>query len=143
MAKCCISGRNAVRIYFTMSLLSVLLWIPFPELSYLFHLNSTILAFLFAVSENSVWGLYTILVWGLIFVSLYSIGFILAEKRQAFLLFIITSGLDLLISTFLVLCNIQSIHTREVILGILILHGIRYVYTIHCVAKERFSRKKS
>ena len=128
------SPKKAIRLYFIVSILSSLLWILFPGPSFLFHVNSTILAFLFAIGFENGWVLWAILIWILLFTVLICTSFIFAEKRKLFLPFIITVGVDFLMSLSLVLCIPSCYPSWEIYIG-LIIHGIHYLYTAFCIAK--------
>ena len=136
MLKCFLSGKKAVLVYFLVSVISVVVWIPWPTVSYFFRANSTILTFLTAASAEEKWGLYAALVWIVVFVCFFSTGCVLAVRRAVFLPFLVAAGLDWLISLCVLLCNVHTIRSMGAVFVGLILHGFHYGYTVFCAVRE-------
>ena len=135
-------AKNAVRCYYIITILSVLLWIPYPELSYLLHINSTILAFMSGIGSENVLLLLVAFAWMLIFVVLFVAGIVRAEKCEDYFLIIIVSGFDLLISLFFMLHKLYLIYVGGFIFIGFLLHTALYVVVVACVIKERHKRNR-
>ena len=134
-------AKKAVRYYYIITLLSLLLWIPFPELSYIFRINSPIFAFLFGVGSESALILLAAFVWILIFFGLFITGIVLAEKSNIYFPFVIISSVDLLISFFILLFRPHTADIGWPIFLGLLLHCLHYAFIVVCVCRERIGTR--
>ena len=133
--------RKAIRYYYIVTLLSFLLWIPFPELSYIFRINSPIFAFLFGAGSESALILLAAFIWILIFFGLFITGIVLAEKCNIYLPFVIISGVDLLISFFILLFRPHTAYIEWPMFVGFLLHSLHYAFIVVCVCRERIGTR--
>jgi hypothetical protein len=133
--------KKAVRYYYIVTLLSFLLWIPFPELSYIFRINSPIFAFLCGVGSESVLILLAAFIWILIFFGLFITGIVLAEKCNIYFPFVIICGVDLLISFFILLFRPHATYIEWPMFVGLLFHCLHYAAVLVRFRKERLAAR--
>ena len=134
--------RKAIRYYYIVTLLSILLYMPFPELSCMFRINSSFFVFLFVVAEfESGIILFAADLWAFIFFGLFITGIVLAEAEKYYYLITIISGIDLLISSFILLYRPHATYIEWPMFVGFLLHSLHYAFIVVCVCRERIGTR--
>lgn len=134
------NSRLPINVYMFATLLTIILWIPFPETCHFLGASSLIYAFLFAVGSNNSMIAVLALLWiPLLGVNLI-IWFVYAMKKHVSFPFIITVGSDLLISLLIIFSKVYSENYTD--LGITITgYVIRLTFFCWMVYEVRESNK--
>ena len=91
-----------ITIYFIMTIICILLWVPFHDLCHLAGAVSIIYSFLFAVGIHNQFFRYIALVWGPLLMLSLIISYIIAAKRRKYLPFLVVAGTDLTVLVLLI-----------------------------------------
>ena len=133
--------RKSIRSYYIVTLLSILLYMPFPALSCMLRINSSFFVYLFGTEcESGIVGLAAYL-WAFEFFGLFITGIVLAEVKNVYFVIITISGVDLLVSLTILLFrpHISDVGW-PVFVGVL-LHCLHYVAVLLCTRKERIAAR--
>ena len=134
--------RKMIRYYYIITVLSILLYMLFPQLSCIFRINSSFFVFLFVVAEfeSGIIALAAYL-WAFIFFGLFITGIVLAEAEGYYYVIVIISGVDLLISSFILLYRPHATYIEWPMFVGLLFHCLHYAAVLVRFRKERLAAR--
>ena len=135
MQKYSFNSIRIINLYVILTLLALLLWIPFPAIIHFMGASSLLYAFLFAVGVGKCWASYVAIAW----IPVFCVGLVfsccVARKYLKHIPFCIIAGLELIVTLFFILFKVVGGNNNQLVIMLLgfIVRIVCYVWMVCCV----------
>ena len=103
-------------IYLGLTVLGIILWLPFPEICHFIGASSIVYAFLFGAAYSKI--SFVALLWILFFVVNIVIWYIYGKKKNKYIYFFATVGLELLVSLVFICVKAFIANYTDIVIAI-------------------------
>lgn len=115
MTKIKFSAFDLIIAYIASVILGLILWFPFPAVADFVGASSLIYSFLYAMGMGASWFSYLVLAWIPIYLLSIVVCCIIAKKKQSYVPFCVTVGMDLLVSLAFIVQIIVTLNCADML----------------------------